>query len=193
MNPSLLEINTRVLLREVGPCAALDDVPDALLDHLTAPSFDWIWMLGARQTGPAARRISLGNPEWRRGYLEALPDCTDDDVCGSPFAVSAYAAHADFGGDAALARFRARLRDRGARLLLDFVPNHTGLDHPWTRTHPEYYVHGSDDDLAREPHNYRRVETDRGPACWPTAATRTSPAGPTRSSSITDIRDCVGR
>ncbi len=164
MNPSLLEINTRVLLREVGPRATLDDVPDAYLDGLAARGFDWVWMLGAWQTGPAARRISLGNPEWRRGYLTALPDCTDDDVCGSPFAVSAYTAHADFGGDAALARFRARLRHRGARLLLDFVPNHTGLDHPWTRAHPEYYVHGSDDDLAREAHNYRRVETDRGPA-----------------------------
>ena len=30
-----------------------------------------------------------------------------------------------------LARLRDRLRERGLRLMLDFVPNHTGLDHPW--------------------------------------------------------------
>src|SRR5205085_9460290 len=34
---------------------------------------------------------------------------------------------------------------------------------PWVWAYPEYYVHGSDDDLAREPHNYRRVETKSGP------------------------------
>ena len=39
--------------------------------------------------------------------------------------------HSGLGGDAALARLRERLRQRGLRLLLDFVPNHTGLDHPW--------------------------------------------------------------
>jgi glycosidase len=27
--------------------------------------------------------------------------------------------------------------------MLDFVPNHTALDHPWVLTHPEFYVQGS--------------------------------------------------
>ena len=52
--------------------------------------------------------------------------------------------HRGLGGDAALARLRERLRRRGLRLMLDFVPNHTALDHPWVEEHPEYYVHGSD-------------------------------------------------
>jgi hypothetical protein len=39
-------------------------------------------------------------------------------------------------------------------LTLDFVPNHTGLDHPWVEEHPEYYLPGTDLDLARAPHNY---------------------------------------
>ena len=27
--------------------------------------------------------------------------------------------------------------------MLDFVPNHTGLDHPWVEDHPEYYIAGT--------------------------------------------------
>jgi hypothetical protein len=61
------------------------------------------------------------------------------------------------GGDEALARLRTRLQQRGLRLMLDFVPNHTALDHPWVAEHPEYYVAGTEIDLAREPHNYTTV------------------------------------
>jgi glycosidase len=162
--PSLYELNTRVLLREGDARAGLDGLADELLDRLAGQGFDWVWPLGVWQTGPAGRAVSRSNAEWRRGFLDALPDLTDDDICGSPFAVQAYTCHADFGGDAALARLRRRLAARGVRLMLDFVPNHTALDHPWATTHPEYYVHGTADDLAREPHNYRAVETARGPA-----------------------------
>ena len=48
----------------------------------------------------------------------------------------------NLGGDAALARLRERLRKRGLRLMLDFVPNHMGLDHPWVEDHPDYFIHG---------------------------------------------------
>ncbi len=93
-----------------------------------------------------------------------LPDLRDEDITGSPYAVRAYAVHTDFGGPDALARFRQRLRQHGLRLLLDFVPNHTGLDHVWVWQHPEYYVRrlSDDGDLAREPQNYMRIETRHG-------------------------------
>ena len=42
--------------------------------------------------------------------------------------------------------------------MLDFVPNHTGLDHPWVEKHPEYYVAGTELDLMRSPGNYRRIK-----------------------------------
>ena len=51
---------------------------------------------------------------------------------------------------------------RGLRLLLDFVPNHTGLDHPWVEEHPEYYIQGTEQDLAHAPQNYTRVTRTRG-------------------------------
>jgi Alpha amylase, catalytic domain len=164
--PLLYQINTRVWLHEVGLArgrsATLDDVGDDTLDGLAADGLDWVWLLGVWQTGEAGRQVSLTQPEWQPEYRELLPDFTPDDVCGSPFAVSEYVVHRDFGGPRALERFRKRLAERGVRLMLDFVPNHTALDHAWTREHPEFYVEGSEDDLTREPQNYRRVETRRG-------------------------------
>ncbi|MGH7184610.1 MAG: alpha-amylase family glycosyl hydrolase, partial [Nitrospiraceae bacterium] len=106
------------------------------------------------QTGPAGQRVSRSNHEWRREFEETLPDLREDDIAGSGFAITGYTVHSDLGGDAALARLRERLRKRGLKLLLDFVPNHTGLDHPWVEDHPEYYVAGSELDLARAPQNY---------------------------------------
>jgi glycosidase len=162
--PSLYQINTRIWLHELGPATTLDDVPDADLDQLADRGFDWLWPLGVWQTGPVGREISRTHPQLRPGYAALLPDFREEDVCGSPFAIRAYTVHEDFGGDDALGRLRSRLHDRGLRLLLDFVPNHTALDHAWVWAYPEYYVHGSEDDLAREPGNYCRIETSRGPA-----------------------------
>ena len=47
--------------------------------------------------------------------------------------------------------------------MLDFVPNHLAPDHPWVSKHPEYFIHGSEDDFAREPQNYCRVQSQSGP------------------------------
>jgi glycosidase len=159
--PSLYQINTRIFLGEIGPHATLDDIPDAVLDRMAELGFDLVWMLGIWQTGEVGRQISRTHPELRRCYEQELPDATDEDICGSPFAVQQYTVHRDFGGDAALARLRQRLHQRGLRLMLDFVPNHTALDHPWTQSHPEFYVAGHEEDLAREPHNWQRLVSGR--------------------------------
>ena len=159
--PSLFQINTRVRLAELGAAlgrrATLDDIPDAELDALAGDGFDLVWFLGVWQTGEAARRVSASNPEWLAEFRRALPDLRDADVSGSPFAVRDYHVHEDFGGDAALARLRKRLAQRGMRLILDFVPNHVAPDHRWAREHPEFFIEGTAEKLAREPQNYRHL------------------------------------
>ena len=124
--------------------------------------FDWVWFLSVWQTGPAAQQVSRSNPEWRREFQETLPDLREEDIPGSGFAITGYTVHTNLGGDAALARLRERLRKRGLKLMLDFVPNHMGLDHPWVEDHPEYFIHGTELDLARAPQNYTWVKRKRG-------------------------------
>ncbi len=164
-HPLLYQVNTRVFLQErgvaLGRPATLDDVPDAFLDDIAARGFSWVWILGVWQTGRVGREISLSTPKLVEECRRVLPDLREQDVTGSPFAVVAYRTHEDFGGDAALAHLRARLARRGLKLLLDFVPNHTARDHQWVAAHPEYYVHGSEADLAGAPQNYARVEPER--------------------------------
>ena len=38
--------------------------------------------------------------------------------------------------------------------MLDFVPNHVAVDHPWVSEHPEYFVQGRPDDLKRDPDSF---------------------------------------
>ncbi|MGL4961212.1 MAG: alpha-amylase family glycosyl hydrolase [Inquilinus sp.] len=164
--PSLFQMNTRVRLTELSQAidrpATLDDIPDADLDDLVSKGFDWVWLLSVWQTGPAGQRVARENGEWRKEFEETLPNLSEDDIAGSGFAITGYTVNAALGGDSALARLRERLRTRGLHLMLDFVPNHTALDHPWVKNHPEYYVAGTEDDIARAPRNYTRVKCGRG-------------------------------
>src|SRR5436190_3374443 len=142
--PSLYQINTRVWLTELSAAlcrpATLDDIPDAELDRFAEKGFDWIWFLSVWQTGAASRQVSRRNPEWRREFEETLPDLREEDIIGSGFAITDYTVHHDLGGDDALARLRERLWQRGLRRMLDFVPNHTALDHRRVEERPGYYM-----------------------------------------------------
>lgn len=164
--PSLFQINTRVrvsaIARALGRHATLDDISDRELDLLAQRGFEWIWMLSVWQTGNAGRAVSRRNPEWRVDFTHTLTDLREDDIAGSGFAIVDYTTHRALGGDAALARFGERLASRGLRVMLDFVPNHVALDHPWIDEHPDYLVSGTEDDLARAPQNFVRITTNAG-------------------------------
>jgi glycosidase len=165
--PSLLQINTRVWLRALsrraGKPLTLADIDDATIDGFSAQGFDWIWLMSVWQTGLAGRAVSRSNPQWRAEFKAVLPDLVEDDICGSGFAIRGYTVSDALGGEKALAQFRGRLARRGIRLMLDYVPNHTAPDHPWATAHPEYYVQGGADEIARAPDNYLRLETAQGP------------------------------
>jgi glycosidase len=164
--PTLFQINTRVWLkhlsREAGRRVTLADIDGALLDGFAENGFDWIWLLSVWQTGAAGRAVSRSNPQWRAEFKTILPDLTEDDICGSGFAITAHRVSEALGGETALAKFRERLASRNIKLMLDFVPNHTAPDHPWVRVRPDFYVQGNEAALSAAPQNYTPVDTDSG-------------------------------
>src|ERR1043166_2793235 len=98
--------------------------------------FTHIWLMGGWRTGVRVRGHSLRVPELRLGS----PACSDEDIVRSPYAIAAYEVSPALGGTAALDKFRCRLPEAGLKLILDFVPNHLGLDHAWIDKKPELFV-----------------------------------------------------
>ena len=130
--------------------------------------------MGVWERSPAGIAIALENAGLVESFRRALPDFETKDVVGSPYCIRDYTVDAHLGGPSGLAAARAALAERGVGLLLDFVPNHVAPDHPWTEAHPEYFVRGSDEDLARDPASFVRVgdgvlANGRDPyfAAWP--------------------------
>ena len=144
VHPILYEINTRCLLNELSRQASrpvtLAEIPEALPADWRRLGFNHIWLMGVWTTGPRARAEALKAPDLRRAYAEVLPGWNEHDVAGSPYSIAAYEVPAELGGDAGLEKFREQLRTHGLKLVLDFVPNHLGLDHPWLRERPELFV-----------------------------------------------------
>jgi len=165
-HPHLYEINTWAWLedlsRRAGRRLSLADVPDSEWNRLAGLGFDLIWLMGVWERSRESRREFRGDASSFANFQKALPGATLDDVVGSPYSVRRYQPDPRIGDWAALDATRARLNARGLRLLLDFVPNHVALDHPWILEHPEYFIQGSAGDFARDPSAFYRAETYSG-------------------------------
>lgn len=154
-NPMLLEIATRPWLagfsRKAGRDVPLHEVPGDALDDIARVGFDAVWLMGMWTTGPKAKALALGYPDLVATYDRLLPGWTEADVGGSAYSIAAYDPPASAGGRDSLRRLRERLHERGVGLVLDFVPNHMGIDHPWLDERPDLLVRGTPADRERAP------------------------------------------
>lgn len=143
-HPLVYEINTRCWLRDLsirhGRRLTLDTVPETEFSEWQRRGFTHLWLMGVWTTGPRARELARSDPALIAAYDALLPGWRAPDIGGSPYSIAAYTVPDALGGEAGLQSFRQRLHAHGLRLLLDFVPNHLGVDHPWTREQPDRFV-----------------------------------------------------
>ena len=79
-------------------------------------------------------------------------------MLGSPYCVRDYVVDERFGGPDGLVAARQRLAERDLALILDYVPNHVAADHPWVIDRPDYFLAGSDAELAAHPEEFMETE-----------------------------------
>ena len=165
-HPILYEVNVRVLLGELSRAAGkpvtLGTIPAPLIEEWKSYGIDAVWLMGVWRSGPCGITIARRDEGLRSAYRSVLPDFTDVDVGGSPYAVYAYEVPESLGGEEGLAALRANLAEDGIGLVLDFVPNHTARDHEWVHAHPEYYVRGGEREADERPDLFFRTPTAHG-------------------------------
>jgi hypothetical protein len=131
----LLEINTRCWLRglsdRLGRPVTLDAAPVEEIASWKKRGFTHVWLMGAWATGPKTRDLARSQPDLQALSMEAFGKHGQEMLVSSPYAVEDFTVAESLGGPAALRRFRAKLHQHGLGLVLDFIPNHLGLDHRW--------------------------------------------------------------
>ncbi len=130
-------------------------------ENMTASSktVDWahntnIYEVNVRQYTPEGTFNAFGN-ELRRlkemgvGTLWFMPitpiaQKNKKGSMGSPYACSDYTAiNPEFGTMDDFKKLVKDAHDMGFKVIIDWVANHTGWDHVWTKTHPEYFLRDS--------------------------------------------------
>ena len=160
--PTIYEINAWVWLSDLsqkcGTIVDLSCVPSADWDAIAKFGLDAVWLMGVWERSPAGIAIANQNQVLLNDFRRALPDFRPQDNVGSPYCVRRYVVDEHLGGPSGLAIARRELAKRGMNLILDFVPNHLAPDHPWVIDHPEYFVHGSDENIKSDPASWVEVK-----------------------------------
>eukprot|EP00435_Cladocopium_sp_Y103_P058588 s1186_g20.t1 len=152
-HPTILLLNSRPWLYDIQ-VEKLRDVSDEQLDAALSVGTDVLWLQGCWQLGPYGRQHDLADPGRCQHFRDCLPDFTEDDCIGSPYAVHEYLCNPTLGTEEDLAKFRQRLAAKGVALMVDFVPNHMARDSPWTGK-DGLFIKGRNGDVAfgRDPYS----------------------------------------
>lgn len=139
---------------------SLKSLPDDLWQNYKDSGFDFIWLMGIWQRSKRSGEINLADANLRKFLSEVLSDFIDEDIIGSPYSIYSYNVDANLGKNSDLADLKEKLNRIGIGLILDFVPNHVGLDHPWVTQHTEWFIKGEPAALKEHPEWY--FQSDSG-------------------------------
>ena len=123
-NAVIYQVNVRQFSPE-GTFAAVEPQ----LDRLAELGVDILWLMPIHPIGVEGRKGTLG----------------------SYYAVQDYCAvNPEFGTLEDFDHFLAAAHEKGFKVILDWVANHTGRDHAWTREHRDWYHLDADGNLATQ-------------------------------------------
>lgn len=158
----LFEINTRIwikqLSRELGKDLNLGNIPDSVWLKIKDQGFDWIWLMGIWKPSKISQQKAREAEFLQQFERQHFPASENNHIQSSPYAIADYQPNPQLGNFNDLYKLHHQLNRLGLKLILDFVPNHTALDHPWVTKHPEYYLQiPSDKNLEK---SYRPKSTN---------------------------------
>ncbi|HOL81970.1 MAG TPA: alpha-amylase family glycosyl hydrolase [Ignavibacteriales bacterium] len=150
-----MEVNTRVWLNKFNTSkkkARLTDVPTTYWQHLVDLGFQAIWFMGIWETLP-----HLANQYCLEDYLideysKALPDWTEEDVIGSPYAINQYKIDKNIATEEEFLEIKDKLNKLGLFVILDFIPNHFHAESILIDKYPEIFLQG-DENLYKSDQN----------------------------------------
>ena len=102
------------------------------LNRIQQSGANVIWLMPLHPRGIEERKGSLGSPYASRDYR---------------------AIDSAFGTPADLRELVDSAHARGLKVIVDFVPNHTAVDHVWTTEHPDFYVRNAEGKLITPINN----------------------------------------
>ncbi|GKT34602.1 alpha-amylase, putative [Aduncisulcus paluster] len=142
---NLIELSSRPffykLSQQYGYDINFSNCPTEVWKHYQSYGITDIYFLGVWELGEYGLEHDRTDPGDISSYEEWLPDYTEDDIIGSPFAVvSYYTLNPVLGTLDDLASIRSYLNSIGIRVWLDFVPNHSAVDSVDMDNDREYFV-----------------------------------------------------
>ena len=168
-NPIVYEISIRPWLYELTikygrSITKLADIPTEELDFLADSGIDAIYLMGIWSLGEMGLNFDKS-----RDYSYVLPDWQEEDIIGSPFAITEYVCNPELGTDDDIQHFRWRINIRRIKLYLDFIPNHSAMDANQTTTDPDMYIRapkGREDISSRYAPNGLAYGADDSHFAW---------------------------
>lgn len=138
---SVYLVNTRLWLRELknryGEEMTIGQIPEEEWKKILE-NYGVIWLMGIYKPSEKGRDVAKIHQE---NYRYALSDINEEDIVASPFAIVDYSPNPGISRDwEEWDEVLNKLNLMGKKVLIDFIPNHTAIDHRWVKDHPEYYI-----------------------------------------------------
>ena len=121
-NAVIYEVNLRQYTPEGTIEAFSDHIP-----RLADMGVDVLWFMPMHPISKARRKGKLGSYYAVADYRKVNPE---------------------FGNMADFRKMVKKAHDANMKVIIDWVPNHTGWDHTWINLHPQFYTKGKDGEIT---------------------------------------------